>query len=383
MTDAEQRISMEHLNLNYVVASAVLLLCFPYGSSAEKALALFVFGDSYVDTGNHDPYKASVNEGWRRPYGFDWPGFPAGRYSSGKIQTDRWAEILGFPTPIAYEKLKTHHCGEMAKKMVNGVNFAVGGSGIFQDYGYITIAQQVQHFKRLINETRAFGKRDLGRSIVLLSNAGNDYFAYLDDSNDNVTGLVSLVTPIVTGIVDVVKELYEHGFRNFVVSDVGALGCFPEIGRTSCDSAYDEVIEFHSRLLKESVHQLRSDLKGSNIIIPHLQYAYRHIFSNPTHYGFEDLFCPCCAAKGKVTGCAEVSDRGEPLFEMCEDPKKRLFWDNRHPTHKGWHALMSLYTYGDIYRGKKLSFVKGANNLKDWVKSIGFDAHDISPISSR
>uniref|UniRef100_A0A0D6QW58 SGNH hydrolase-type esterase domain-containing protein n=1 Tax=Araucaria cunninghamii TaxID=56994 RepID=A0A0D6QW58_ARACU len=379
MTDAEQRISMEHLNLNYIVASAVLLFCFPCGTIAEKARVLFVFGDSYADTGNHDPYNASVNGVWRRPYGFEWPGFPAGRYSSGKIQTDRWAEILRIPTPIAYERLKTHHCEEMRKKMENGVNFAVGGSGIFQDYGFTTIAHQVQQFKWLINETGAFGNRDLARAIVLLSNVGNDYSAYLD----NVKELVSLVIPIVSGMVEVVKELYEHGLRNFVVSDVVALGCLPEIGRTSCDSAYDKVIEFHSSLLSESMHQLRSHLKGSKIIIPDLHYAFHHIFSNPKQYGFEDLFSPCCAAKGKVTGCAEVSDRGEPLFEMCEDPKKRLFWDNRHPTHKGWHALMSLYTYGDIYRGKKLSFVKGANNLKDWVKSIGFDAHDISPISSR
>ncbi|KAH9311135.1 hypothetical protein KI387_026170, partial [Taxus chinensis] len=348
------------------------------GCSAEKAKALFVFGDSYADTGNHDPYNASINEAWRRPYGINWPGYPAGRYSSGKIQTDRWAEILGLPTPIAYQKLKTHNCEEIPEKIIHGINFAVGGSGIFKDYGYITVPYQVKQFKEILKKTDLFDAHDLARSVVLLSNAGNDYFAYLDSHNNNLTGLVNLVPSVVSGIEMVLKELYGYGFRNFVVSNVVALGCVPEVGRVSCDSRYEETVTRHDKLLTKHVEKLKSDLIGSNIIIPDLPSVTVYILSNAINYGFKDWFAPCCAIKNNTSGCAEVDEKGTTMFEVCEDPNKRFYWDDRHPTHKGWYTMMSLYAYGDTNEGKEVSFVKGAPNLIEWVKSIGFDAHNIS-----
>ncbi|KAH9311042.1 hypothetical protein KI387_026077, partial [Taxus chinensis] len=348
------------------------------GVKAEKTRALFAFGDSYADTGNHDAYNTSENGGWRRPYGFHWPGYPTGRYASGKIQTDYWAEILGLPTPIPYQMLKTHECEEIPNKIVHGVNFAFGGSGLFEALGYITIPNQVKQFKKLMKKTGVFGAHDLARSIVLLSNAGQDYYSYLENNNSNVSGLVSFVPTVVNGTVKVVKELYDYGFRNFVVSDLVHMGCVPEVGRTSCDSIYQESMELHSKLLSESVQQLIFDLKGFNIIIPDLPSAYAYIFANAANYGFDRWFEPCCATKGEVTGCAEVDEKGGTLFEVCEDTDKRFFWDYRHPTHRGWHALMSLYVYGSANKWKESSFVKGASNLIEWVKSIGFDAHNIS-----
>ena len=44
-------------------------------------LKLFVFGDSYADTGN---CRNSVPE----PYGITFPGKPAGRFSDGRVLTD-------------------------------------------------------------------------------------------------------------------------------------------------------------------------------------------------------------------------------------------------------------------------------------------------------
>ena len=58
---------------------------------------LFVFGDSYVDTGNRDPDNSTytaigpVNQAWRQPYGRKWPGKPAGHFSDGHLL----AEFLG------------------------------------------------------------------------------------------------------------------------------------------------------------------------------------------------------------------------------------------------------------------------------------------------
>ena len=61
--------------------------------------ALFVFGDSYGDTGNHkndsDTTPAEYKP-WRQPYGITWPGFPTGRYSNGRLFTDFYGISLAF-----------------------------------------------------------------------------------------------------------------------------------------------------------------------------------------------------------------------------------------------------------------------------------------------
>lgn len=46
---------------------------------------LFVFGDSYVDTGNT---RKGVPGSWKDPYGVTFPGKPAGRFSDGRVLTD-------------------------------------------------------------------------------------------------------------------------------------------------------------------------------------------------------------------------------------------------------------------------------------------------------
>lgn len=46
---------------------------------------LFVFGDSYSDTGNT---RKSQAYSWKYPYGITFPGKPTGRYSDGRVFTD-------------------------------------------------------------------------------------------------------------------------------------------------------------------------------------------------------------------------------------------------------------------------------------------------------
>jgi len=53
------------------------------GDERVDVVKLFVFGDSYVDTGN------SVNSiSFKPPSGITFPGTPAGRFSDGCVLTD-------------------------------------------------------------------------------------------------------------------------------------------------------------------------------------------------------------------------------------------------------------------------------------------------------
>lgn len=52
---------------------------------------LFVFGDSYVDTGNT---RKGGTGSWKDPYGITFPGKPAGRFSDGRVLTDYIGKLL-------------------------------------------------------------------------------------------------------------------------------------------------------------------------------------------------------------------------------------------------------------------------------------------------
>ncbi|GLJ25803.1 hypothetical protein SUGI_0494060 [Cryptomeria japonica] len=356
---------------SYLLFLVTILSLFAGRGIADKAQAFFVFGDSYADTGNGNPYNQSVNQSWRRPYGFTWPGYPAGRFSSGKIQTDFWGDILGLPSPIAYELRRSHDCNTNANKIRQGVNFAVGGSGIFESLGFPTLAQQVEQFKGLIRESLVvFGFRKLCRSVVLISVSGNDYIAYISSRNGSTEGLIDLVEPVVNGIIDGVEELYEVGLRNFAVSNIGRFGCEPQIGKTSCSSNFDDLLALHTRLLREGVQILRSNHKHLSIIITDLVSATNYVFSNPQQFGFVDLFVPCCAQKGGTNLCAEVDQVGKPLYEVCSNVDRKFFWDFVHPTQRGWKTILSLYSNGAKVENITISFIDGAPNLIEWLHSL-------------
>ncbi|KAK2401046.1 GDSL esterase/lipase [Trifolium repens] len=61
---------------------------------------LFVFGDSYADTGNT---KKSKPGSWKEPYGITSPGKPTGRFSDGRVLTDFIAKYLRLRTPITHK----------------------------------------------------------------------------------------------------------------------------------------------------------------------------------------------------------------------------------------------------------------------------------------
>lgn len=49
---------------------------------------LFVFGDSFGDTGNLGKLGREFTHCWYDPYGVTFPGKPTGRFSNGRVLTD-------------------------------------------------------------------------------------------------------------------------------------------------------------------------------------------------------------------------------------------------------------------------------------------------------
>lgn len=70
-----------------IVFGVMIVLVFFGISTAQKAPANFVFGDSLVEAGNNN-YIASLSKCNYVPFGIDFGGQPTGRFTNGRTIVD-------------------------------------------------------------------------------------------------------------------------------------------------------------------------------------------------------------------------------------------------------------------------------------------------------
>ncbi|XP_010244339.1 PREDICTED: GDSL esterase/lipase At3g09930-like isoform X4 [Nelumbo nucifera] len=230
---------------------------------------LFVFGDSYADTGNN---PKSVAKSWHEPYGITFPGRPTGRWSDGRVLTDYVASFIGIKSPIAYKWIKFG-----PKLLSNGINFAYGGTGVFNTLApQPNMTTQINFFQKII-QTGVYSKRDLDSSLALVSLAGNDYGAYNARS----------------GTAQAVQQL-NNEVKNSTF-----------------------LLDLHSAFM--SVFKKRNS--SGNVK-----------FSNPLQ--------PCCVGMDASNSCGSTDQlSGKKKYRVCKHPKAAFFWDLLHPSQAGWHAV--------------------------------------------
>lgn len=158
---------------------------------------LFVFGDSYVDTGNLQPFRSSGGCVLTDYIGAQLllfleinilSSFLVSRdilfiyflFFCGYFKTFPAASFLGINSPVQYEK---RNLAENKAELKNGMNFAYGGSGVLKEaWNNHSMTIQINNFKQQIKE-KVFTKYDLENSAALVSHAGNDYtYLYLNQS---------------------------------------------------------------------------------------------------------------------------------------------------------------------------------------------------------
>eukprot|EP01018_Ginkgo_biloba_P008386 Gb_25791 [translate_table: standard] len=250
---------------------------------ADRARALFVFGDSYADTGNFYPVNRSLVSAWKHPYGVTWPGYPFGRLSSGRIQTDYISQILGVPSPVPYRLLhdRKYNIGTAQ----DGVNFAVAGSGVFKSYGLPKLSIQVDHLRGLIISHK-YDTHYLNRSLVLVALQGNDYGA----ANITAVGMTPFVKSLISELKLQLRELYNLGLWNFLVSNGLSFDCMPAFVQYGdvCGSTSMDLVSTHNKFLSEALAELR-ELKDANFLILDLFSAFSRIVSKPSAYEIFDF----------------------------------------------------------------------------------------------
>ncbi|XP_010271718.1 PREDICTED: GDSL esterase/lipase At5g03610-like [Nelumbo nucifera] len=302
---------------------------------------LFVFGDSYVDTGNS---RVSVSRGWHKPYGMTFPGKPAGRASDGRVFTDFVASSIGIKSPVPYQWINLGR-PELVKY---GINFAYGGTGVFDTQSsYPNMTVQISFFQQLIQEG-VYSKLDLNSSMALVSAAGNDYSAYLARNNGTLKGLPTLIELVVNQLALNLKRIYSLGVKKVVVNGLHPLGCVPLITALSsyqkCGENENTLVRFHNLSLKQAVEKLNNETNSSTFRILDLYSAFMSILSKKSNTGslkFSNRLEPCCVGIDSAHACGSTNENGLNMYRVCDNPEAAFFWDLVHPTQEGWCAVYS------------------------------------------
>lgn len=305
-----------------------------------RPLKLFVFGDSYADTGNIG--KTAANS-WKVPYGITFPGKPAGRFSDGRVLTDYLARFVGIKSPIPY---RWRNLG--AKHLRYGMNFAFGGTGVFDTLVALpNMTTQVDFLQELLSN-KVYTWPDLQSSVALVSIAGNDYGAYLARGGSSQT-LQSFILLVVDQLVVNLKRLHGMGMKKVAVTSLEPLGCLPQTTVSSsfqeCNGTQNTAVTFHNLLLSQAVTKLNNETKDSPFVILDLYASFMSVFENKAdHLGsskFENPLKPCCMGISSEYSCGSVDESGAKKYTICDDPESAFFWDTVHPTQQGWNAVYS------------------------------------------
>ncbi|XP_062165638.1 GDSL esterase/lipase At5g03610-like [Alnus glutinosa] len=306
----------------------------PHHHHHSRPSKLFVFGDSYADTGNTGKSWPS----WKYPYGITFPGKPAGRFSDGRVLTDYVAKFVGLRSPIPYRLRKFG-----IPLLRYGMNFAYGGTGVFQTlYWGPNMTTQIDFFYRLITDN-VFTIRDLHSSVALVTLSGNDYTYIV--SRVSAQGLPSFISKVVEQLSVNLKRIHGLGVKKVAVAGLQPLGCLPGNTATSsfrqCNGTVNSLVNFHNLLLKQAVAQLNNETKDSTFVILDLYAPFMSVIDNKGSRKFENPLKPCCFGISSNYSCGSVDESGAKKYTLCEDPESAFFWDNVHPTQEGWRAVYS------------------------------------------
>ncbi|KAJ6773128.1 hypothetical protein OIU74_019181 [Salix koriyanagi] len=324
------------------------LFCFSYtkfsvaaeglvnGRRENGSVKLFVFGDSYADTGNWEKFAAS----WKEPYGFTFPGKPAGRFSDGRVLTDYIASFLGIQSPVPYTWRKTVE----KSGLQSGMNFAFGGTGVFDTFiNAPNMSTQIDFFQQLLEE-KAYTKQDLNSSIALVSLAGNDYTTYIQ-RNGKLQGLPTFTTSLISQLSASLKRIHGFGVRKIAVTTLQPLGCLPISTAFSsyenCSESWNAASRFHNQKLQQEIQRMNKESRENIYETLDLYTAFMSKLSPAGNMKPNSFLMPCCVGMASDYSCGNIDKNGAKKYVVCEKPDLSIFWDMVHPAQNGWDQVYS------------------------------------------
>lgn len=139
------------------------------------------------------------------------------------------AKILGrSKAPLTYTRAKSGSADKF------GVNFAVGGAGVFEvPRKAPTLADQIDSFKKTLDD-RTIGRWQLNQSVALVAISGNDYARVASNMSGGGGGdMVEFIGNVTDEIARGVDRLRELGVTKVLVNTLHPLACTPWQSRPS------------------------------------------------------------------------------------------------------------------------------------------------------
>jgi len=260
---------------------------------------IIAFGDSLSDTGNLFRLTSFLPTG-------GMPGSPyyLGRFSNGLVAVESMAAVLGVP---------------VTSQAVGGAQTGPGNEGGALLYG-TGVSGQIQKFEA---STHAL---DAGALYFLWAGA-NDFY-----TGNNVYSTTTYLTSS-SNMVSNIRNLYDHGARDFFVPLMPDLGQTPEAlsSSTGYQSAAQARTQEYNSALSTGLQSLSASLPGVNIMVFDTPAFMQKTVANLASAGM-DVTDACYDAK---------------LKSVCAFQEQYLFWDSVHPTNTG-HWLLGQAFAGAV-----------------------------------
>ncbi|CAA3021506.1 GDSL esterase lipase EXL3-like [Olea europaea subsp. europaea] len=329
-----------NVSLLFLVCIGESVITLPKNSTIP---ALFVFGDSVVDTGNNNFLLTTANAN-HPPYGQDFMGGkPTGRFSNGKVPPDFIAEEFGIKALLpAYLDLSLQ-----AQDLVTGVNFASGGAGydpLTSNVSVFSLSDQLAMFKEYIVKLKGIVGEErtsniLRESIVIVALGSNDitntYFS--TPLRKFIYNVPSYADLLVSSASSFVQDLYELGSRRIGVFGLPPIGCVPS-QRTlkggvtrNCVDSYNRAAELFNKKLSDELNLINRKLPEARMVYIDVYYFILDLIQNHKKYGFGIANIGCCG-----TGLIEVTYLCK---YACSNVSDYVFWDSFHPTEKAYRLI--------------------------------------------
>ncbi|KAL6593105.1 hypothetical protein ACP70R_049191 [Stipagrostis hirtigluma subsp. patula] len=312
------------------------------GDGEGRRKTLWVFGDSYADTGNLGDLGRELTHAWYDPYGATFPGRPTGRWSDGRVLTDFIASAMGMPTPVAYKLRRRAAQGLLAR----GMNFAVGGAGVLDTGNFQrNLSAQIDLFQAQRPTAAANAACDTGVAVVVVS--GNDYSYAADKDKDNGTSAaIAYIPTVVRRLREQLRRLRdEAGMRKVVVTNLHPMGCTPLFTRavnyTGCDPLANAGAAQHNAALQSVLAGL--DPANRTFLLLDLNAPFAAFVEGDGGGRFAEPRRPCCESFTADGYCGEQDDGGRRQYTLCDDPGKHFYWDDVHPTQAAWAAVAETF----------------------------------------
>eukprot|EP00249_Psilotum_nudum_P037187 c9828_g1_i1 orf=62-1231(-) len=308
-----------------------------------KVPAIFIFGDSLVDTGNNDKLLTLARAN-HSPYGRDFTGRrPTGRFCNGALSVDYLASLCGLPSPPPYLL-----AGE---NILGGVNFGSAGSGILNSTGslfgqHIPLQQQVKYFsdvkQNLVNRIGVDEASILiSKSMFYVVIGSNDYILnYFLPVPSGKSPLREQYSPdafrdlLLEEYKRCILDLYSLGARKIVLCSLPSLGCVPaelfafRSKRGECISFINDQSKNYNSALLVLIKQLEVAYPDAHFVYLNAYDLLEDIANNPGSYGFRYGRTACCGL-----GPYNAAFACEPLISrVCSNAADYVFWDLYHPT---------------------------------------------------